>query len=57
MAEVAKKNLVTLLPYDLILLETGEALHSFVERGDPPLYINGENTNTQIFQKLAELPV
>jgi hypothetical protein len=28
MAQVAKKNLVTLLAYDLIFLETGEALHS-----------------------------
>jgi hypothetical protein len=57
MAQVAEKNLVTLLAYDLIFLEAGEALHSLIERGDPPLYINGENTNAQIFQKLAELPV
>jgi hypothetical protein len=57
MAQVAEKNLVTLPAYDLILLETGEPLHSFIERGDPPFYINGENADTQIFQELAELPV
>jgi hypothetical protein len=55
--EVTEEDIMTFLTEHLLLFEAGEPFHRLVERGNSAFPVYGEDTDAEVFQKLAELRV